>query len=131
MRSLYYGVTKLDGSNIVFQSREEALEFYEICGGLQVFSKSKDLFPKVTIFIDNKNVDINNVRKDEDIVNNTSVALRKAISKYDSNNTKQFKIKLNNKTDKELIDKLNSVENVQGYIKELIKNDLESKKHTI
>ena len=44
--------------------------------------------------------------------------------RYDSNNTIQIKMKLNLKTDKDIIEKLNSVGNKQGYIKELIRKDL-------
>ena len=44
--------------------------------------------------------------------------------KYDENNTKQIKLKLNLKTDKDILDKLNSVDNKQGYIKKLIREDI-------
>lgn len=44
--------------------------------------------------------------------------------KYDKANTVQFKMKLNKKWDKEIIEKLNSVDNKQGYIKELIRADI-------
>ena len=46
--------------------------------------------------------------------------------KYDKNNTKQIKLKLNLKTDKDILDKLNSVGNKQGYIKKLIRNDIKN-----
>lgn len=44
--------------------------------------------------------------------------------KYDKANTVQYKLKLNKKWDREIIEKLNSVENRQGYIKDLIKADI-------
>lgn len=47
-----------------------------------------------------------------------------AQDKYDKANTVQYKLKLNKKWDKEIINKLNSVENRQGYIKDLIKADI-------
>lgn len=47
-----------------------------------------------------------------------------AQDKYDKANTVQFKMKLNKKWDKEIIEKLNSVDNKQGYIKGLIKADI-------
>ena len=43
--------------------------------------------------------------------------------KYDKKNTKQFMMKLNLKYDADIIDKLESVKNRQGYIKDLIRND--------
>lgn len=55
----------------------------------------------------------------------TSAAQIKASKKYDDSNTKQIKLKLNTKTDADILSKLNSVENKQGYIKELIRKDLE------
>lgn len=52
----------------------------------------------------------------------TSEALRKAISKYDKNNTKQFNLKLNKKTDKDILDCLEQVKNKQGFIKEALRD---------
>ena len=45
--------------------------------------------------------------------------------RYDRQNTVRIcGLKLNKKTDKEIIEKLKSVPNKQGYIKNLIKNDI-------
>lgn len=49
----------------------------------------------------------------------------KAQAKYDAANTKQVHLKLNRNTDRDVIDKLNSVPSKQGYIKKLIRADLE------
>lgn len=51
-------------------------------------------------------------------------AQKRAQEKYDANNTIQFKMKLNRGTDKDIIDRLNEVENKQGYIKNLIRQDI-------
>ena len=51
-------------------------------------------------------------------------AIRRAVKKYDAANTVQFHLKLNTKTDAEIIEKLKSVQNVQGYLKDLIKADI-------
>ena len=51
-------------------------------------------------------------------------AQRRAVAKYDAKNTKTYAIKLNRKTDADLITKLESVGSVQGYIKELIRKDI-------
>jgi hypothetical protein len=48
--------------------------------------------------------------------------------KYDSSNTRRFGLKLNLQTDKEVIEKLEAVPSIQGYIKDLIKRDLKSSK---
>ena len=49
----------------------------------------------------------------------------KAQKRYDAKNTRQLHLKLNRNTDWDVIDKLNSVPNMQGYIKKLIRADLE------
>lgn len=49
-------------------------------------------------------------------------------NKYDANNTRKFGLKLNKKTDKEIIEKLESVDSIQGYIKSLIRADIEKEK---
>lgn len=54
----------------------------------------------------------------------TSYAQIKASRKYDKENTVQFNLKLNLNTDKDIIEKLNTVESKQGYIKNLIREDI-------
>lgn len=51
-------------------------------------------------------------------------SLKKAVAKYDSLNTKQIKLKLNLKTDKDILEVLEKKKNKQGYIKELIRADI-------
>lgn len=48
--------------------------------------------------------------------------------KYDQTHTKQVKLKLNRKTDKDILDKLNSVGSKQTYIKQLIRADIAKNK---
>lgn len=54
-----------------------------------------------------------------------SEALKKAIAKYDAANTVQIKLKLNRVTDADILERLEEVGNRQGYIKRLIREDLE------
>ena len=49
---------------------------------------------------------------------------KKAQMKYDAKATKQIKLKLNITSDKDILDKLDQVDNKQGYIKELIRKDI-------
>lgn len=51
-----------------------------------------------------------------------------ATAEYDKSNTTRVNVKLNNRTDEDVIGKLKEVENVQGYIKALIRNDMEGEK---
>ena len=53
----------------------------------------------------------------------TSKAQLRAQAKYDKDNTVQVKLKLNKKTDKDIIDILDQVSNKQGFIKDLITMD--------
>ena len=49
----------------------------------------------------------------------------KAQRRYDARNTRQVHLKLNRHTDKDVLGKLDSVPSKQGYIKRLIREDLE------
>lgn len=53
-----------------------------------------------------------------------SEAQKKASAKYDRSHTRQIMLKLNLKTDSDILAKLESVKNKQGYVKNLIRNDL-------
>lgn len=58
----------------------------------------------------------------------SSEAQRQAQKKYDKANRDKFRIvnlKLNRETDKDILAKIESVDNIQGYIKDLIRADLE------
>ena len=45
-------------------------------------------------------------------------------AKYDAEHTKRYGLKLNTKTDAAIIEKLSSVDSMQGYIKDLIRRDI-------
>ena len=49
----------------------------------------------------------------------------RANAKYDAKHTRKIMLKLNKVTDADILDKLDSVPNKQGYIKALIKADIE------
>ena len=50
-------------------------------------------------------------------------ARKRASKNYDAKNTKTYCIKLNKNTDADIIRILEEVDNVQGYIKELIRQN--------
>ena len=58
-------------------------------------------------------------------------AQKRAKEKYDKANTVQVKIKLNLNTDSDIIEALERSGNKQGYIKELIRNDLKRKRESV
>ena len=47
---------------------------------------------------------------------------------YEKNNCTRVSIKLGNKTDADIIERLNKQDNKQGYVKELIRRDIERDK---
>ncbi len=51
-------------------------------------------------------------------------AHRQANKRYDEKNTKQIKLKLNYNTDSDILERLSEVDNMQGYIKQLIRADI-------
>lgn len=51
-----------------------------------------------------------------------------ATAEYDRNNCTRVNLKLNNKTDADIIERLGGVENVQGYIKAIIRNEMEGER---
>ena len=53
-----------------------------------------------------------------------SEAMKKAIKKYNERSTTQVKMKLNIKTDADILQKLDDVESKNGYVKQLIRNDI-------
>lgn len=57
----------------------------------------------------------------------TTEAQKKATAKYDSTNTRQIKMKLNLKSDQDILTRLDEEPNLQGYVKELIRKDIKSR----
>jgi hypothetical protein len=51
-----------------------------------------------------------------------------AKKRWDRENTKQFKMRLNLRTDSDIIQQLENQESVQGYLKRLIRNDMKEEK---
>jgi len=49
---------------------------------------------------------------------------RRSRAKYDAANTVQLKLKLNKKTDHDILERLEASGNKQGYIKKLIREDI-------
>lgn len=51
-------------------------------------------------------------------------AQKMAQARYDKRNTRQINLKLNIRTDADVLEKLESVDSMQGYIKRLIREDV-------
>lgn len=57
----------------------------------------------------------------------SSEAQKQASARYDAANTRQIKLKLNTKTDADILGFLDRLENIQGYIKGLIRQDMKKR----
>ena len=55
-----------------------------------------------------------------------SEAQKRAISKYQKKNTKIVPIRLNYKYDTDILSKLSVLDNVSGYVKNLIREDIKN-----
>lgn len=60
-----------------------------------------------------------------------SEAKKRARLKYDGANTVQIKLKLNKKTDADILERFGEVGNKQGYIKRLVRKDLEEEREKL
>ena len=54
----------------------------------------------------------------------TTEAAKAAKAKYDAKTARYISLKLNTNTDRDLIQHLESQENIQGYLKRLIREDM-------
>lgn len=55
-------------------------------------------------------------------------AVNRAVKKYQKKNTKAFSVRFNKNTEPEIVDKLESQENVTNYVRNLIREDLKKDK---
>lgn len=62
---------------------------------------------------------------DEPRKRQSTPAQRKAVAKYNKSCTVQYSFRLNLNTDQKLIEKLSEVPSMAGYIKDLIRADIE------
>lgn len=54
----------------------------------------------------------------------TTESQKRAVAKYDAKNTRKIVLKLNTGTDADILKRLDTVDNRQGYIKRLIREDI-------
>ena len=54
----------------------------------------------------------------------TSDAQLRATAKYEAENTKRFTVKVNKRTESDILEALTKQESMQGYIKRLIREDI-------
>ncbi len=71
---------------------------------------------------------IDSIRRRLYIMPKTKDNIVQSIMKYDRENTVQIKLKLNKKTDADILQKLEESGNKQGYLKALVRQDIEKSK---
>ena len=125
-RDYIYYVDKPDGSYYCHYRLNDVLHIYERLDGTRIYAKSKDWDNTVITIVDKPNIDIERIRTDW-TMKITTKAQRKAIEKYDDRTAKRFCLKLNKETDQDIIAYLESAENKQGLIKQLIRNEINKK----
>ena len=57
-------------------------------------------------------------------------AQKKAVKRYNAVNVKMISLKLNRKTDKDILEHMETIENKQGYLKQLIRSDIKGMVNT-
>ena len=57
----------------------------------------------------------------------TSEAQKRASARYDKAHTTGVYLKLNNETDADILQQFERVDNVQGYLKELVRRDMKNR----
>ena len=74
------------------------------------------------------NATIDSIRRRLYTMPKTKDNIVQSIMKYDRENTVQIKLKLNKKTDADILQKLEESGNKQGYLKALVRQDIEKSK---
>lgn len=69
----------------------------------------------------------NNSIKEKGVEDMQTEAMKRAKAKYAAKNVKQIKLNLNIKTDADILEWLDKIDNRQGYIKQLIREDIKRK----
>lgn len=121
---MFYKAINENGERFAHYRKNEVLDWYKEHNGCQILAHyGSGVTKNYTVIVDGKGFDIRNIREDDSLIK-TEYSMRKAIDKYDKNNTKQFKMKLNKKTDADIIEFLENQENIQGTLKELIRQEI-------
>lgn len=123
---MFYLATNENGERFAHYRKNDVLNWYAEHNGNKIFAHySSGVTNNYTTIVDGVGYDIRNIREDDSLIK-TEYSMRKAIDKYDKNNTKQFKMKLNKKTDADIIEFLENQSNIQGTLKELIRQQIKN-----
>lgn len=118
---MYY-VYYADGTRHLCLKGEDAYNNY-MSDGIRLERKTKDLFPMYETLLEKeyvKPIRINQKSKKE----LQKMSKAKYDLAYQKDNIKQVKFTLNKNTDQDIIKKLDTVQNKNGYLKDLIRKDI-------
>ena len=65
------------------------------------------------------------VNYQQEVAPMTTEAAKAAKARYDAKTAKYFSLKLNRNTDKDIIEHLEGQQSIQGYLKQLIREDMQ------
>lgn len=123
---MFWKATNELGEQYAHYIKSYVLDWYTNHNGnaiLEYDGNDEKGYLKYNTIVNEKGFDVRNIREDNTLIK-TSVSMRKAIDKYDKENTKQIKMKLNKNTDADIIAFLESQDNIQGKLKELIRKEI-------
>ena len=118
----FYIVYFYNGTHHLYSKGEDAYNNY-MSDGIRLERKTKDLFPMYETLLEKeyvKPIRINQKSKKE----LQKMDKQKYDLAYQKDNIKQVKFTLNKNTDQDIIKKLDTVQNKNGYLKDLIRQDL-------
>ena len=117
-----YIVYYRDGTHHLYLKGEDAYNNY-LSDGIRLERKTKDLFPMYETLLEKeyvKPIRINQKSRKEI----AKMDKAKYDMEYQKENVKQVKFTLNKNTDQDIIKKLDTVQNKNGYLKDLIRKDI-------
>ena len=112
-----------DGAHYTYCKGEDAYSSYKSCG-IRLERKTKELFPTYEVLLEKAPVAEPYRPNQKSKKELQKMDKQKYDLAYQKDNIKQVKFTLNKNTDQDIIKKLDTVQNKNGYLKDLIRQDI-------
>ena len=112
-----------DGAHYTYCKGEDAYSSYKSCG-IRLERKTKELFPTYEVLLEKAPVAEPYRPNQKSKKELQKMDKQKYDLAYQKDNIKQVKFTLNKNTDQDIIKKLDTVQNKNGYLKDLIRKDI-------
>ena len=112
-----------DGAHYTYCKGEDAYSSYKSCG-IRLERKTKELFPTYEVLLEKAPVAEPYRPNQKSKKELQKMGKQKYDLAYQKDNIKQVKFTLNKNTDQDIIKKLDTVQNKNGYLKDLIRQDI-------